>query len=79
MVPGEVIRGGISEEGRGSGRSPEVFKVLVVPKVAGRPGRCRPEVASRPGPGRRGPLAGRLDLIERNSAVLGFASVSSVD
>ncbi|WP_130335608.1 tyrosine-type recombinase/integrase [Micromonospora kangleipakensis] len=29
--------------------------------MAGRPGRCRPEVASRPGPGRRGPLAGRLD------------------
>ncbi|MEU7779465.1 tyrosine-type recombinase/integrase [Micromonospora parva] len=29
--------------------------------TAGRPGRCRPEVASRPGPGRRGPLAGRLD------------------
>nr|WP_281492841.1 tyrosine-type recombinase/integrase [Micromonospora sp. MH33] len=28
---------------------------------AGRPGRCRPEVASGPGPGRRGPLAGRLD------------------
>lgn len=26
MVPGEVIRGGISEEGRGSGRSPEVFR-----------------------------------------------------
>ncbi|NES16886.1 tyrosine-type recombinase/integrase [Micromonospora sp. PPF5-17] len=29
--------------------------------VAGRPGRCRPEVASRPGPGRRGPPAGRPD------------------
>ncbi|MCM0676458.1 class I SAM-dependent methyltransferase [Micromonospora phytophila] len=28
--------------------------------AAGRPGRCRPEVASGPGPGRRGPLAGRL-------------------
>ena len=34
------------------------------PSVAGRPGRCRPEVASRPGPGRRGPLAGRLDSEE---------------
>ncbi|MCM0673915.1 tyrosine-type recombinase/integrase [Micromonospora phytophila] len=29
--------------------------------MAGRPGRCRPEAASRPGPGRHGPLAGRLD------------------
>ncbi|WP_280838881.1 tyrosine-type recombinase/integrase [Micromonospora sp. A200] len=62
-MPGEVIRGGISEEGRGSGRSPEVFKVLSSVSVAGRPGRCRPEVASRPGPGRRGPLAGRLDAV----------------
>ncbi|GGU13404.1 hypothetical protein GCM10010256_85320 [Streptomyces coeruleorubidus] len=61
MVPGEVICGGISEEGRGSGQSPEVFKGLVIPSVAGRLGRCRPKVASRPGPGRRGPLAGRLD------------------
>ncbi|GAB3947861.1 hypothetical protein GCM10027614_43870 [Micromonospora vulcania] len=53
----------ISEEDRGSGRSPEVFKVLCPVSVAGRPGRCRPEVASRPGPGRRGPLAGRLDAV----------------
>ncbi|WP_446217364.1 DUF4145 domain-containing protein [Micromonospora sp. IBHARD004] len=53
--------GPISEEGRGSGQRPEVFKVLSFASVAGRPGRCRPEVASRPGPGRRGPLAGRLD------------------
>ncbi|WP_247656910.1 tyrosine-type recombinase/integrase [Micromonospora sp. U56] len=37
------------------------FVSLVLRSVAGRPGRCRPEVASRPGPGRRGPLAGRLD------------------
>jgi len=41
VVPGEVIRGGISEEGRGSGRSPEVFRVLVVPKC-GRPARPMP-------------------------------------
>ena len=59
----------ISEEGRGSGRSPEVFVVLVVPtRAAGRPGRCRPKVASRPGPGQRGPLGGRLDPQEVNSA-----------
>ncbi|MFG2007877.1 tyrosine-type recombinase/integrase [Micromonospora sp. NPDC048868] len=60
MVPDEVSRGGISEQGRGSGQSPEVFTVLCLVSVAGRPGRCRPKVASRPGPGRRGPLAGRL-------------------
>ena len=52
MVPGEVIRGGISEEGRGSGRSPEVFKAPSIPHAfAARSGRCRPEVASRPRPG----------------------------
>jgi hypothetical protein len=37
------------------------FVSLVLRSVAGRPNRSRPEVASRPGPGRRGPLAGRLD------------------
>lgn len=30
-----VIRGGIAEEGRGSERSPEVFKGLINPSVAG--------------------------------------------
>ncbi len=71
MVPGEVIRGGISEEGRvrgGASRSSWSWSSV---SVAGRPSRCRPEVASRPGPGRRGPLAGRLDLEERNSAPRG--------
>ncbi|WNM41529.1 hypothetical protein RMN56_09375 [Micromonospora halotolerans] len=34
--------------------------------MAGRPGRCRPEVASRPGPGRRGRFAGRLDRFWQN-------------
>ena len=62
MVPGEVIRGGISEEGRGSGRSPEVFQALSIPlRLAARSGRCRPEVASRPRPGRAARIAGRLD------------------
>lgn len=55
VVPDEVIRGGISEEGRGSGRSPEIFRSC--DSQAGRPGRCRPEVASRPGPG-QGPGKG---------------------
>lgn len=41
MVPGEGIRGGISEEGRGSGQSPEVFRVLVV-RQRGRPARPMP-------------------------------------
>ncbi|KKK07284.1 hypothetical protein LQ51_03555 [Micromonospora sp. HK10] len=42
MVPGEVIRSWpISEEGRGSGRSPEVFYVLVV-RQRGRLGRPMP-------------------------------------
>ncbi|PWU49664.1 hypothetical protein DLJ46_09090 [Micromonospora globispora] len=41
MVPGEGIRGLISEEGRGSGRSPEVFVVLV-PCQRGRPARPMP-------------------------------------
>jgi hypothetical protein len=43
----------ISEEWPGFGAEP---RGLVVRQLAGRPGRCRPEVASRPGPGRRGPL-----------------------
>ncbi|PWR15182.1 hypothetical protein DKT69_12505 [Micromonospora sicca] len=41
MVSGEVIPGGISEEGRGSGRSPEVFVLLVV-RQRGRPARPMP-------------------------------------
>lgn len=50
MVPGEVICSGISEEGRGSGRSPEVFRSCAPkawpagPADAGRrspAGRCR--------------------------------------
>jgi len=70
VVPGEVIRGGISEEGRGSGRSPEVFKARSPevfkapenpPAFAARSGRCRPEVASRPRPGGAARIAGRLD------------------
>ena len=52
MVPGEVIRGGISEEGRGSGRSPEVFKALHSPM------RCRP-VRPMPAGGRQQAEAGR--------------------
>ncbi|MER7440212.1 hypothetical protein [Micromonospora avicenniae] len=78
MVPDEVSRGGISEEGRGSGRSPEVFKVLSSLSVAGRPGRCRPEVASRPGPGRRGPLAGRLDQGEELRTVMELLGHSTI-
>ncbi|GAA4567715.1 hypothetical protein GCM10023176_20560 [Micromonospora coerulea] len=41
MVPGEVTRGGISEEGRDSGRSFEVVVVLVVLQC-GRPARPMP-------------------------------------
>ena len=62
MVPDEVIRGGISEEGRGSGQSPEVFKAPENPPAfAARSGPCRPEVASRPRPGGAARIAGRLD------------------
>ena len=62
MVPGEVIRGGISEEARGSGRSPEVFKSPSIPmRLAARSGRCRPEVASRPRPGGAARIAGRVE------------------
>ncbi|MEU7781539.1 tyrosine-type recombinase/integrase [Micromonospora parva] len=39
--------------------------------VAGRPGRCRPEVASRPG---RGPLAGRLDWLHLHELRHAFAT-----
>ncbi len=52
--------------------------VLVVKSVAGRPGRCRPEVASRPGPGRRGPLAGRLDLVAGGGRCGGACQVGRV-
>ena len=61
MVPGEVIRGGISEEGRGSGRSPEVFKALQSPMRLP-PG---PADAGRRSPAGRGraarPACGPLD------------------
>jgi hypothetical protein len=49
VVPGEVIRGGISEEGRGSGQSPEVFAVLVI-RECGRPARPMP-AGGRPAAG----------------------------
>ncbi len=60
MVPGEGIRGLISEEGRGSGRSPEVFTIVCLISVAGR---RSPSGRSRAGAAR---LRGRLDTDEIN-------------
>jgi len=41
VVPGEVSRGGISEEGRGSGQSPEGLRGFVI-RQRGRPARPMP-------------------------------------
>lgn len=48
MVPDEAIRDGISEEGRGSGQSPEDFVDPGVPGVAGPADTGRRSPAGRP-------------------------------
>ncbi|MFJ2121666.1 tyrosine-type recombinase/integrase [Micromonospora chalcea] len=55
-----MSRGGISEEGRGSGGAPRSSSSRSSVSAAGRPGRCRPQVASRPG--RAGPAATSVGL-----------------
>ena len=63
MVPGEVIRGGISEEGRGSGRSPEVFKAPGIPPCVLPPGPADAGRRSPAGRGRAARPASRAALI----------------
>ena len=62
MVPGEVIRGGISEEARGSGRKPRGLQSPFNPHASCRPVRPMPAGGRQQAEaGRRGPLAGRLE------------------
>ncbi len=60
-VPGEGIRQADLRGGSGFGAGPRGLPIVSSLSMDGWPGRCRPTVATRPVPGRRGPLAGRFD------------------
>ncbi|WP_243707820.1 tyrosine-type recombinase/integrase [Micromonospora sp. KC606] len=74
-MPDEVIRGGISEEGRGSGQRPEVFSSCspqAWPAGPADAGRRSPAGRGRAGAAR---FAGRLDKVIGWSAAIGKLGV----